>query len=409
MAGVTPFSTLATTTGTSAPAAPLPGRGAVTVIAGALTDEPWMTDEQWSAALAARPVVAKWLARFRERRVHHFEREGPVIDELAHERWLRDWLDQGWRGARPAPGRIAAARALAALRRRTAVGCLATPRPPWLAEPTHIHVATDHLVLLHGAAATLSSADAATLLAAARPLFDEIGIDCEALAPRTWLLWHRTEAGTGAAAAPSPLPPSPRAAINAVAPSAETAQGHNVDAYLPRGPEGRSLRRLFNAIQMAWHEHPVNAARTGRGEVTINSIWISGPCTVGDVAAWQTLTSRDRLVVDDGPLWPRLNADRDGWAERLVAALERSAAALPPVERLILCGERGVRELATAAVPRSLGAADDSDRNAAQRRNSSASTAPPAGSMLARLRSFVGRIGRRHLGHAPSAWFVEPR
>jgi len=166
---------------------------------------------------------------------------------------------------------------------------------------------------------------------------------------------------------------------------------------------------LFNAVQMAWHEHPVNAARAGRGEVTINSIWISGPCTVRDVAAWQALTARDRLVVDDGPLWPRLNADRDGWAERLVAALEGSAAALPAVERLILCGECGVRELATASVPRAVSTGDDNDPNQTRGRSSRSAPTLPGRGVLARLRSFVDRIGRRRFGADTSTWFVEPK
>lgn len=377
------------------PSAPLrPGR--LAVIAGALADPAWLADDRASALLATRPALGPWLARFRSLRPLRYDDSGPILDELAHERWLRDWLaDRTGPAATSAPGRLAAMRAAA---EGLADGDwpATVPRggaaPLWLVEPTHLHLATDHLVLLHGAAGTLAAADAAALLDAVRPLLDEIGLDCAPLDARRWLLW---QAAPGAD--PAPVTDSAAAAASvaptAIAPSAAAAQGHNVDAYLPRGPAGRPLRRLFNASQMAWHEHPVNLARARRGEATINSVWISGPCTGSDVDAWRQATRGDAGPwVDDSPLLPRLNADAEGWGTALLDALSRLAAAEPPVDRLVLCGERTVRQLETDGA------------GGGRRVRGDGGAADGLGS---RLRAWLARAGGRRPAAPAPDWFVE--
>lgn len=46
--------------------------------------------------------------------------------------------------------------------------------------------------------------------------------------------------------------------------------------YLPGGAERASHRRLLSEIEMALHDHPVNAERESQGRPLINSLWIWG-------------------------------------------------------------------------------------------------------------------------------------
>jgi hypothetical protein len=52
--------------------------------------------------------------------------------------------------------------------------------------------------------------------------------------------------------------------------------GRDAGAWLPSGPDGGPLRRLMTEIQMWLHEHPVNAARSRRGDSPVNGLWLWG-------------------------------------------------------------------------------------------------------------------------------------
>lgn len=54
------------------------------------------------------------------------------------------------------------------------------------------------------------------------------------------------------------------------------ARGRDVDACLPVGREARHWHRFLNEVQMLFHDHPVNRARTARGRPSINSLWLWG-------------------------------------------------------------------------------------------------------------------------------------
>ncbi|MCH9639237.1 MAG: phosphoglycerate mutase [Betaproteobacteria bacterium] len=50
----------------------------------------------------------------------------------------------------------------------------------------------------------------------------------------------------------------------------------NINNFLPSGEDSGTWHKKFNEIQMLLHEHPINKAREGRGELAINSIWFWG-------------------------------------------------------------------------------------------------------------------------------------
>lgn len=65
------------------------------------------------------------------------------------------------------------------------------------------------------------------------------------------------------------------------APAATTTEparivGGNVADALPQGAGAATLRRLGAEIEMWLHEHPINVARAGRGELPITTLWIWG-------------------------------------------------------------------------------------------------------------------------------------
>jgi hypothetical protein len=71
-----------------------------------------------------------------------------------------------------------------------------------------------------------------------------------------------------------------------------------VDASLPGGADSVRWLALLNEIQMALHDHPVNAARELRGAVPVNSVWFWGAGALPQQVSgpWHSITSDDALA-----------------------------------------------------------------------------------------------------------------
>jgi hypothetical protein len=183
----------------------------------------------------------------------------------------RELPDEGWLRARfgVAPGDSVAAWAAAA-------HGLSAPR--WRATPVHVEVGRHQIVLADPAALDLTAGDAAALAEAARPCLAAAGFALELALPDRWFLsgnagWQLdTHAWT-------------------------MAVGRSIDGHLPRGEHARDWRRIFTEIQMAWHEHPVNEQRAGRGLPPVNALWLDGcarePLTAAPLVA---LTDDDAIA-----------------------------------------------------------------------------------------------------------------
>lgn len=124
-------------------------------------------------------------------------------------------------------------------------------------EPTHFHVARDHLVLTDRRQLTLDDTTSQTLFDAAHPFFAELGYTLRYGDAHHWFL--RADSWSS---------------LRTCSPDA--ACGHNIDVWLPRGQGERDWRRLHNEIQMLWHTHEVNEAREQQGERRINALWLWG-------------------------------------------------------------------------------------------------------------------------------------
>ncbi len=133
----------------------------------------------------------------------------------------------------------------------------------WLrADPCHLRLGTDHLVLADAATFDIAAEEAEALVGALNAHFAPEGLWFHAARPERWYL--RAEA------APA-ITTTPLAA----------ARAQSVDPLLPRGPDARAWHARLNELQMVLHAHPVNEAREARGAPGINSVWTWGPGRAG--------------------------------------------------------------------------------------------------------------------------------
>jgi hypothetical protein len=216
------------------------------VLPAALVDPTWLG----AARLADASALAGWRALARVASV--LDVQGPetrVPSDPGHLRWLQRHLEL--------PEGIALA------------GCTSLsdgrPAAAWRLDPVHLHIGRDHLVLTDPRTLGLTRTEADGLAEAVAPLFAEDGLRLEQPTPARWYL---TESD---AARPLRLMTRPLAG----------AIGRSIEAWLPTGDDARRWRRLSNAVQMTWFEHPVNLMRQQTQRPTVNSLWIEGRCPSG--------------------------------------------------------------------------------------------------------------------------------
>jgi hypothetical protein len=124
-------------------------------------------------------------------------------------------------------------------------------------QPTHIHIARDHLVLTDLRQLALDAPEARALFDAAAPLFAEVGKTLLYGSPDTWFMradeWPNLRTATP-----------------------DAASGRNIDIWMPQGEGDRAWRKLQNEIQMHWFSHPLNEQREALGLKPVNSLWLWG-------------------------------------------------------------------------------------------------------------------------------------
>jgi len=170
------------------------------------------------------------------------------------------------------------------------------------ADPVHLRLMRDRLVVVPAAAFALSSDEAQALVEALNRHF----ADQLALTP--------LEAGRWCARLERPF------AFNAVSPL--EAAGRDADlAQRIGGENGKHLASLLNEAQMLLHAHPVNLAREARGEPQVNSLWLwgVGPAPRVPPSPWQSVCADDPIALGlarlAGARHRRLPARADTWLE----------------------------------------------------------------------------------------------
>ena len=299
-------------------------------------------------------ATARLLARARAPKLR--SDDALVPRELPDEAWLRARFE-------PADGDAIAAFAMRA----------GGESPRLLVRPVHLQVGLDTLVL--SLPERIGADEAQALAETANRQFADDGLSWSPETPHAWTLQATNDGG--------------RARIGAWAKlhcrSARMVAGRRIDAWQPEGEAARSWRALVNELQMLWHEHPVNDARSQAGRPALNSVWLEGSCSrAGRRGFDAVITSDDALAglalsagcevsavpgeatPDDflrfaaiqedvgtlllDPGWWRIavaDGDAEAWQrawDRLDTLIERLAGAGDPPETLVLGGERDLLE-----------------------------------------------------------------
>jgi hypothetical protein len=193
-----------------------------------------------------------------------------------------------------------------------------------LLSPMHLSVSSDQVLALDPQALQLSEADSRRLLAdLAIVLFPAAEGWRQAWgAPDRWYVAHPDLDGLASA-------------------SLERVINRPVDAWMP---EARRLRTLQNECQMLLHRHALNEQREDRGELVVNSVWISG------CGRLEPTQAQPDLQIERGLREPLLAGDWASWCEawraldaglinELLSRARQGEAGLS----LTLCGDREAR------------------------------------------------------------------
>jgi hypothetical protein len=187
----------------------------------------------------------------------------------------------------------------------------------FMLQPAHLHVARDHLVLTDPRQLALEERESRALFDSAQALLADVGVPLLYGDMRTWFLragdWRGLQTST-----------------------VDAACGHNIDIWMPKGPDERAWRKLQNEIQMEWHAHPVNEARAARGAKPVNSVWLWGGGESGT----------DVPASDYSHAW-----GLHGWAGALAAGVPASFAAADAASVIAAAPGRGLLMIDTLSAP----------------------------------------------------------
>jgi len=204
-----------------------------------------------------------------------------------------------------------------------------------LLTPAHWHVARDHVSLADPAALNLSDVESRAAFEAVRELFEGEGMRFE------WgsaLRWYASHEG---------LADLPCAALDRVI-------GRRVELWTgtkaETTPAAALMRRLQSEVQMLLYPHPINEQREARGELALNSFWLSG-CgrfqSADEAAVQVDDTLRAPLLAQDWAAWAEAWQALDGGAiKALLDAAQRGESVT-----LTLCGERSAQRFENVVRP----------------------------------------------------------
>ena len=209
-------------------------------------------------------------------------------------------------------------------------GLKVLPNQAWaVITPCHWAVQSQHITMVNPRSLNLQDAESRALLSAMLPFFTEDSIELSYEKPTRWLAHGEVFAGLATA--------SPYRVIG-------SGEGQSVDNWLPRADAAKSLRRLQQEMQMLLYTHPITDARNERGELAVNSFWVSGTgamttsmlSTGPSPAITQVNTLRDAAMNGDWAAWAQAWQQID--ANECAALLD--ATAHKKKVTLTMCGER---------------------------------------------------------------------
>jgi len=125
----------------------------------------------------------------------------------------------------------------------------------WLrADPVHLKLEGNRLLLTESSAFCVSQREAEVLTDSLNAHFSRVGLTFYPLRPERWYLRAEGTPALETTALPQ-------------------AAGKSIDTLLPRGADGSTWRAHLNDVQMLLHEHAVNVEREQADLLPINGVW----------------------------------------------------------------------------------------------------------------------------------------
>ena len=176
--------------------------------------------------------------------------------------------------------------------------------------PFHGLVGSDRITLVPPSELRLSNEESLALHASVKELFASEGVALEWHSALEWTVQHESLRGLACA-------------------SLARAVGDSVQRWQGRTPlaAARLMRRLQNEAQMVLHEHPVNQARAGRGELTVNSLWLDHAGAADEAGATLSAEAMDRLGQVRLERWTTCDQSLHAWVAAAMAANAHAADA----------------------------------------------------------------------------------
>ena len=154
--------------------------------------------------------------------------------------------------------------------------------------PCHWQIGIGQVVMRNPASLQLSDAESQALLAAMQPFLTEDGLTVRYLAPTQWHVQGEMLRGLACA-------------------SLDRVVGMDVNPWLPKSEAAKALRRLQSEMQMLLYNHPVNDARSARGQLTVNSFWVHGAGVLTQRSAapapLMSTALREAALREDAQVW----------------------------------------------------------------------------------------------------------
>jgi hypothetical protein len=144
------------------------------------------------------------------------------------------------------------------------------------ADPVHLRLMRERLIVVPSAAFALSREEADALAEALNRHFAGV-LSLRVADPHRWCAQLAED-------------------LSLDTPAALEAAGRDVDLTARiGGAAGKRWSRLLNEAQMLLHAHPVNQAREARGEAAVNSLWLwgAGRAPQGLKGRWQSVSAAD--------------------------------------------------------------------------------------------------------------------
>jgi len=196
-----------------------------------------------------------------------------------------------------------------------------------LLTPTHWHLGREHITLLNPDDLALDEAESRGLLNTIRELFESEGFLVSFGGAMRWYLAHESLDALACA-------------------SLDRVIGRPIDLWLPSNPQARLIRRIQNEVQMLLYQSPLNDAREARGQLPVNSFWLSG------CGRYQAHSAAQVRVLDT-LRQPALRQDWAAWCQAWQALDAGPLAELLEQKdvTLTLCGERQSLSLSAQTQP----------------------------------------------------------